>query len=172
MSVFKKTKTPAKPIITVEAIDWTRDRSDVLRIEYVAFPANMRSNEFDLANQLKKGFGLLARRSGCKNPVGYVIAMPLEQACYQGCSTDRSEKKTAYIESLAITPSERTALLRLTRDLFDRLEQKGYERVTMHVETDSNLHNTILGIGGKELVRFDNWQGWRKNFAYLEISLN
>lgn len=164
--------TQVTPTVSLEEIDWEKDKSDILKIETAAFPANMRSDEWDLSRQIGKGFGLLAKRAGCRNPIGYVIAMPLEKAGYQGCSTDRNDRKTAYVESLAVMPTERRALLKLARSLFDKLEQEGYERVTAHVETDGSLYEGLLSLGGIELSRHDNWQGWGKNFTYVEMALN
>jgi hypothetical protein len=158
--------------LKVKQIEWSRDKEGLLSIERSAF-GDIASDERDLLRQIEKGFGFIAF-DRAHNPLGYTIALPLEEAPYRGCTEDRSLGKldTAYIESLAVIEGSSPAtLLKLTRTLGNEFENRGYKRMTMHVESGSKLHRALSNLGARELGNFDNWMGWGRTFSYLEMPL-
>lgn len=158
--------------IEVKQLNWAQDQQALLTIEQAAFEPDMRSDALDLEEQANNGFGFVVYNEG--RPAAYAIAIPLEQADYEGCLTDpnRSLGNSAYVESLAVVPSEPALILRrLTRNLSVTLRERNFQRVTMHVEERSPLHQTLVNLGAEEMNRFDNWQSWGKCFVYLEFQL-
>ena len=159
--------------LKVKQIKWSRDKEKILNIESSAF-GDIASDERDLLRQIERGFGFIAY-DGSQNPLGYTIAIPLESAPYRGCTEDvcLGNSDTAYIESLAVKQGSSPAtLLRLTRTLGNEFERRGYRRMTMHVESDSRIHQALSNLGARDLGSFDNWMGWGKTYSYLEMPLD
>lgn len=158
--------------LKIKQIDWSRDKEWLLDIERSAF-GNIASDERDLLTQIERGFGFIAFNRS--QPMGYIIAIPLEKAPYRGCAEDESVGRldTAYIESLAVKEGSSPAtLLVLTRKLGNEFESRGYRKMTMHVESDSKLYVALTNLGARKLADFDNWMNWGRRFSYLEMPLD
>lgn len=156
-------------MLTLRTIDPKKDIEALLLIEDTSFQKGVASDAEDLERQARKGIGYLAFSD--EEPVGYIIALPLEKVQYRGCTEDEHKGKndTAYIESVAVREGSPMALLRLCRKLMKELSQQKIERITMHVESGLELYKMLLRLGGKELQQFDNWMGWNKTFSYVEF---
>lgn len=159
--------------MTIEAreILWPRDGQAVLVIEKAAFASEMQSGEEDLRKQVEKGFGVVIYNNSW--PAAYAIGFPLEQANYHDCLKDphRHRRNTAYMESLAVDPLQSPHMFRrLARNLVRVLKERGFQRMTMHVEINNPWHQFLMRAGSRELDRYNGWQGWERTFAYLELS--
>src|SRR3989344_8914481 len=100
----------------IDRMKWRRDKEAVMEVEQAAFPSNMRSDEQDLEQYAtaEGGIGLVAR-TGILNGInsGYAVAVPLETVSYAGCKEDpdRGKENSAYVESLAVKPAAKPAVL-------------------------------------------------------------
>lgn len=158
--------------IEIKTINWKQDRHAILAIEQAAFDAPVRSDEEDFQEQLEKGSGILIYHEG--EPAAYAIMVPLENADYRECLQDphRNLGDTIYMESLVVKSRTTPLILRrLTRSLLEALKEKRAQRITMHVQTNTPWYQFLLRAGAKELCRYDNWQGWEKTYAYLELAV-
>ncbi len=163
--------------VRVDRMNWRVDKEDILVVEREAFPPNMHSDERDLFQYVRDGYGLVVRRHGIirRGTIdGYVVAVPLERVSYKGCQddVDRGLKNSAYVESLAIRPEAQPSIfMDLVTELRETLIKEGFRKVKMHVPVDEKLYNGLIAFGARELGRFGNFMGWGKTFAYLEFQL-
>jgi len=150
---------------------------EILEVERACFPPQMQADLEDLRESLlqKKGIKIILREKEGKI-LGYLSSKPQDIAWKELKGWDKEfkpDKKTLYIESIAIKPEARglKSLLKILKELKKEVKKEKYEKISCYARVQNGFSVFLQKRGVKKLRRIKNWQNFEEPFDYLEIEI-
>ncbi len=145
--------------------------NEIVKVEKKRF-GDMASDIEDLERTFKDKDSILIVAKENGKVIGYIAGLPLSKAYDWLSIYDKAlkpEKKTFYVESIAILPGYRNVFQKLIKKLYEEVKKRGYKKIAVHARKQNKLSDVMQKRYGMKYVRtLHDWFDWGGDFDYLE----